>query len=129
MALSATIALSTASAPINQAVNGSITVSNSGGSAVTVLYCEPKAKMTGSASSELNTGLAVSQSVPLGSPLSVPASGSVVIPVTYVFFAPSGSSTYDCFGTLQTSDGSVFNPSPAATVTITPIPLPPSYVD
>lgn len=129
MAVTATISVNPSTAIINQPVNGSVTISNSGGAPVTLLYCEPKAKMTGSVSSELNTGMAVSQSVPLGSPMTVPASGTLVVPLTYVFFAPSGSSTYDCFCTLQTSDGSVVNASPAATVTVQPIPLPASVVD
>src|SRR5271166_2008933 len=131
MALTATITVNPASTTINEAVNASITVSNSGGAAVNIIYCQPKARMTGStALGEVNTGVAVSQPVPLISqPISVPASGTLVLPATFIFFAPSISlggvqTTYDCFATIQTSDGSVFNTTSPATATIMPLPQP-----
>lgn len=131
MALTATITVSPSSTTINEQVTGAVTISNSGGSPVNVVYCQPKARMTGSVTpGEVNTAIAVSNPVLLvGQPATVPASGTLILPVSYIFFAPSVSlgnvqTTYDCFATIQTSDGSVFNATPAATVTILALPQP-----
>jgi hypothetical protein len=130
MALTATIAVTPTVTTINESVNAAITVSNSGGSPVNIVFCQLKSKLTGSTAPGTNTVCATSQPVPLiGQPMVVPAGGSVILPGTYIFFAPSLSlggvvTTYDCGGTLQTSDGSVFNIAPAATVQINPLPQP-----
>jgi hypothetical protein len=128
MALSASITVTPTVTTINEPVNAAITVSNSGANPVNVVFCQLKSKLTGS--TVANTNAATSQPVPLiGQPMTVPAGGSVVLPGTYIFFSPSISlggvvTTYDCGGTIQTSDGSVFNITPAATVQINPLPQP-----
>jgi hypothetical protein len=130
MALSATIAVTPTTTTINEPVNAAITVSNSGASAVNVLYCQLKTHLTGSTSTAVNTAVAVTNPVPLiGQPMVVPAGGSVILPGTFIYFAPSYSlggvlTTYNCLATIQTSDGSVFNSTPDATVTINPLPQP-----
>lgn len=130
MAMTATISMSPSSGYINQKMNGSLTISNSGGSSVLVTSIQPQTKLTGSPSIDINTGVAVSLP-PLGQGqnITVPASGSLVFPISFVFFGPStgpigaGSGTFDCGAVCQSSDGSIFSPTPA-TVTINPLPLP-----
>lgn len=133
MAMSATISVSPSTAVISQTINGAVVISNSGGSDVNLVFCQPKTKRTSSPSYEINTMASTSQPVPLqGHSVVVPAGGSVTVPISYIFNSPStnqlgsgyGIGTYDCSATLQTSDGSVFEASPAATCTISPLVLP-----
>jgi len=125
MAMTATISLSPSTVQINQQINATITVSNSGGSAVNVTSIQMQSKFTGG--SQENVGCAFgSPNLGPAAATSVAASGSTVFPVPLVFFAPStgpigtGSGTFDVGCIIQSSDGSVFSPT-AATVTVNPI--------
>lgn len=131
MALSATLSLSQSPIGYNQKSSANVTVSNSGGSPVTVLSLQPQILASGAPSLETNINSS-SSSLPqgFGMVFSVPAGGSVVIPFDYNVFSPqvveSGNldqsvpTTYSIGCNIITSDGSSFAPSPQ-TVTITPI--------
>ena len=133
MAMSATISCAQSTVLINQKVDCTVTVSNSGGSPVNVTGIQPIAYLTGSPGFEENSGLALGL-VPLsaGFPVSVPASGSLNFNFSAVFFSPStgpigaGSNTYSVSAQCSASDGSNFAPASAATVTVNPLPLPSS---
>lgn len=132
MALTASLSLNMTTATVNQQINGSLTISNSGGSPVSVSQLLPHARKTGSSLQDLNTGVAVT-GPQLGPnyPNSVPAGGSLVFPLSYTFFSPSSSlagtgyadGTFDCRCLCYGADGSVFSPT-AAMVTVNPIPQP-----
>ena len=131
MAMTATISCSPSAVQINQQVTATITVSNSGSSAVTVqgirlhaIYhgaTEPNPAAVGYGTANLSAGATTS----------VAASGSTVFPVNLVFFAPStgvdstGSGTYDVTAYIQSSDGSYFSPT-VTQVKVNNIPLPAS---
>jgi len=122
MAMTATIALSTATSYINQVVNCSLTVSNSSGSTVSMTSITPTVKATGDGlGAPAGLGL-----VPLstGFSTSVAASGSTVFTFSVVLFSPSAT-TYDVGAQCLSSDGSSFAPT-ATTLTVLPLPLPAS---
>lgn len=126
MAMTATISALPTTVLINQPSNMTLTISNSGGAAVTVVGIQPTAIPTGATNASCGIGVPAISS---GFNVSVPASGSLVFPFSVVFFAPStgpigaGSGTYSVGAVCETSDGSVFSPT-AATVTVNPIALP-----
>lgn len=129
MALSASIALTTNTATINQQVNAQLTVSNSGGSSVNLIQIVPHTRKTGSAIQDLNSGVAVSgPSLGPSQNVTIPAGGSLIFPLSYTFFSPSriqggggyGDGTFDCRCLCYGADGSVFAAT-AATVTVSPI--------
>jgi hypothetical protein len=130
MAITATLALSLSTLSINQPVACSLTVSNSGGSAINVLSIEPLAYVTGS-SPQQNMGACALGVVDLGpgAVVSIPASGSLSFGFSAVFFAPStgpigaGTGTFSVSALIATSDGSNTTPT-AQTVTVNPLVLP-----
>lgn len=132
MAMSATIALAQTPIGYNQQSSANVTVSNSGGAAVTITSFKPQLLATGAPSYQTNidsraSGPGIQGFAP---PLTVPAGGSLVVPFTYVCFSPqvvengnlsqSVPATYGVGCNIITSDGSSFAPTPA-TLTITPI--------
>lgn len=131
MALSATISLAQTPISFNQQSIALVTISNSGGSAVTVLTLQPQILATSAPSYQTNVN-SRSSSLPkgFGQQFSVPASGSVTVPFNYLIFSPqvaengnldqSIETTYTVGCNIETSDGSLFAPTPS-TVTITPI--------
>ena len=131
MAMSATISVSPSAVQINQKVTATITVSNSGSSAVTVEGIRLYANYTGGSSAP-HTSVAYGQpNLSAGATVSVAASGSTVFPVDLVFFAPStgllsdGSGTFDVSAQIDSDDGSVFHPT-AALVSVDQITFPDS---
>jgi hypothetical protein len=133
MALSATIALTESVVNINQPVHGVVTISNSGASNLLLISFVPRARLTGS-TGELNIGMAVSApAIGAGQNVTIPAGGTLAISCQYIFFSPStgtaglGSNTYSCGANLLGSDGSNFFPT-MATVTVNPLPFPPSEI-
>lgn len=129
MAMTATISVSPSTVLINQLVNAVITISNSAGSPVNVTGIAPYAFFTGSSAPydpSINIG-----AINLGNGvnLSVPASGSLTFPFSFVAFASStnpyntGNGTYSISAICNASDGSIFSPT-AATVTVNSITLP-----
>lgn len=121
MAMTATISANTATAKVNKEVVLTLTVSNSGGSAINLTNVTPTCIQTGAPSNDpapANFGLA-----PLGPglPISVPASGSLVLKYGVVFFGPGYGTTYSIGAICNSSDGSVFSPT-AATVTVSSYP-------
>lgn len=118
MALSATISLSLATVQISQPTIATLTISNSGGVSVNLTICQPTViQHGGSQPSSWIPFAAGSMLDGLAGSIKVPASGSLVLLIPYVFFQPS-SSTYDVSCNLTTSDGSFFSPT-AAQVTVT----------
>jgi hypothetical protein len=131
MALSATISLAQTPISFNQQSSANVTISNSGGSAVSVVTLSPQILASSAPSYETNTS-SRSSSLPkgFGQQFSVPASGSVVVPFNFVVFSPqvamnsqesqSVGTTYSISCNIETSDGSAFAPASPATLTITP---------
>lgn len=118
MAMSATIALSKSTASVNMPVNAAVTISNSGGAAVTVTSMQPSMITTGFANDGLPAALGVTALGP-GINLVVPAGGSLILGYTVVAFAvPSQSGTYSLGAAISTSDGSNFSPTPATLTVI-----------
>lgn len=118
MAITASIALSPSTVVINQPVNGVVTVSNSGGASVNVLSLTPTAIPTGGTASlnALSCGFGDAPLSP-GFTVAVAASGTLKIPVSYVFYTPStASTTYTLGASVVTSDGAV---TAASTATVT----------
>jgi hypothetical protein len=133
MALSATISLAQTPIGYNQQSSASVTVSNSGGSPVTITGFAPQILATGAPTYQTNIDSQASLPTLAGInalPLTVPASGSLVVAFAYNVFSPqvaeagnldqSVPTTYAVGCIVDTSDGSRFSPTPA-TVTITPI--------
>jgi|SRR5271165_6273475 len=121
MAMTATISLSPSTVQINQPIMATLTVSNSGASAVSILNIAPTAVQTGNSMATDETPFAAGQSIPGGSalPVSVPPSGNLVFNIPFIFFDPSVS-TYSCSANISSSDGSFFSPT-AATCTVNQI--------
>lgn len=101
MAMTASIALSNAAPGINQSITAYVTISNSGASAVTVSEFTPTC--TPAMSATLSAPF-LSPNVPV----SVPASGSVVLNYSAIL---SAAGTYALGAAVSTSDGSNFSPS------------------
>lgn len=131
MALSATLSLSQTPISFNQKSTANVTVSNSGGSAVSITSLKIIILATGAPTYETDIN-SKSSGLPkgFGQQFSVPAGGSVVIPFDYLIYSPqvvesgnldqSVGTTYSIGCYLMGSDGSLFSPSPQ-TQTITPI--------
>lgn len=118
MALSATLALSLASVQISQPTIATVVISNSGGSPVNLVNCQPTVIQHGGSPQSSWIPFAAGNMLDgLAGSIQVPASGSLTLLIPYVFFQPS-SSTYDVSVNLTTSDGSFFSPS-ASQVTVT----------
>lgn len=131
MAMSATISCSPSAVQINQKVTATITVSNSGSSAVVVQGIRLAASYTGGTTAP-QTSVAYGQpNLSAGATVSVAASGSQTFPVDLVFFAPStgllsdGAGTYDVTAYIHSDDGSYFSPT-AALVSVDQITFPAS---
>lgn len=130
MAMTASLTVSPSTVIINQPIACSLTVSNSGGSAVNVLSIQPNAIVHASSPPNAveSAALGVVNLGP-GAVVSVPASGSVTYGFSVIFFAPStgpigaGSGTFDIGALVSASDGSNFTPT-AQSVTVNPIALP-----
>lgn len=117
MALSATISMSPSTVPYNAGSVAVVTISNSGGSPVTLLDLRLSPGHTALVKSN--------QSQPI-TPLSIPAGGSAITTVKVVPVAPQvvpASSlqvtSYSIGANLITSDGSSFAATPA-TLTVSP---------
>jgi hypothetical protein len=125
MAITASIALGDSSASPGQRVGVVLTVSNSGGSAVTVTAVTPMMSPSGSTKESVagNSG-----TVPLGPGMtvSVAASGSTTFAYQVVAFAPQpggllanpASYVYDIGATVYTSDGAITDAT-SAELTVT----------
>jgi hypothetical protein len=131
MAITATISCAPDPVQINQKVTATITVSNSGSSAVTVQGIRLSAQYTGDSAAPHTSVSYGSPNLSAGATTSVAASGSTVFPVDLTFFAPStgllsaGVGTYDVTAFIQTSDGSYISPT-ADTITVNNITFPSS---
>ncbi len=129
MAITASVALSSATATTGQRVSVALTVSNSGGSAVDVTCIRP---MMSPASSTLETTSVAQGTVPLGpgQTTSVAASGSTVFAYDVLPFAPTSgyglampaSQVYDVGATVYTSDGAVTDATSTTLTVADPIP-------
>jgi hypothetical protein len=131
MAMTASITVSPSTYLINQEVNATLTVSNSGSQAVNVINITPTAIVTGgSPPGAVSCALGVAPLGP-GQTVQVSPSSSLAFGYSYVFFAPStgpigaGDGTYSIGALVSSSDGSNFAPT-AAEVTVNPLPLPES---
>lgn len=130
MAMTASLAISPSTVIINQPIACSLTISNSGGSAVNVLSVVPTAIVHGSSPPDAveSCALGVVNLGP-GQVVAVPASGSLTFGFGVVFFGPStgpigaGSGTFDIGANVSSSDGSNFAAS-GVQVTVNPIAQP-----
>lgn len=127
MAMTATIALSPSSTVLTeQKLTASVTVSNSGASAVNITGIQGNAIATGATAATYNSGVSIG-TVNTGpnAILSVPAGGTLVKTFDLRFHGPqSGSLTSGSFSDgfsvsalCSSDDGSVFSPT-AATITV-----------
>lgn len=131
MAITASISLPQSTIGYNQLATALVTVSNSGGSDVTVTELKPQILATGAPTYQTNiNSKASSLPKPPGQVFTSPAGSSVVVPFSFLCYSPqvaeqgnldqSVPATYAVGCIVQTSDGSLVSPT-AATVTITPI--------
>lgn len=125
--LSATISLSSASITVGQVLNATLTVSNASATPINLIQVLPKTNFTGNPVS--TDGSSVSYgAVPLSQGFNnvVPASGSLVVPLSYSIYSPSikedgsGSGTYDISALVIGNNGEQISPT-AATVTVSPV--------
>lgn len=117
MALSATLALSSATVVINKSVTATLTVSNSAASAVNMLSIRPYAYKTGdNKDDEAPVALGV---VPLssGNIISVPGLSTQTFQFQVTPQKGSGTGTYSISAIIWAQDGSTFSPASAATLT------------
>lgn len=127
MAMTATIALGSATLLVDKKTKATLTISNSGSSVVNVTGVSPYAVYTGAASND--TPPVTLGAVPTGpgSTVAVPASGSITMSFDVIPFEPStgpigaGSGTYGIGARITSSDGSNFIPT-VATLTCNPLP-------
>jgi hypothetical protein len=131
MALSATLSLNQTPIGYNQNSGCQVTISNSGGSPVTVETVQLQILASGAPQYDTNINSQYS-SLPqgFGQVFTSPAGGSVIVPCSFVIFSPqvvengnldqSVPTTYSVIANCYTSDGSSFS-SPSQTLTITPI--------
>lgn len=126
MAMTATIALVPAStAKIGQEINATLTISNSGGAVVNVTQIDPLVFQTGAPVGAIACATyataAISGNSQGKTTLPVAASGSITVPFTVKFHAPSAaSSTYSVGAVCYSDDGSVFSPT-VATITVSTV--------
>ncbi len=118
MAVTASISLSPSTVQINQTSRATLTVSNSGGSAVSVIAATPSCVLTGHSAATDKTPFAASV-IPLsaGFPTTVPAGGSLKLYFDICVFEPSGTTTFDV-GALVLSSGNVYSSPTPATLTV-----------
>src|SRR3954469_6374889 len=129
MAITASVALSSATATTGQRIAVALTVSNSGASAVTVTGIRP---MMSPQNSTKETTAVAQGLAPLGPGMtvSVAASGSTTFAYDVVPFSPTSgyglampsSQVYDVGATVYTSDGSVTDATSATLTASDPIP-------
>lgn len=117
MAMTATIDVSPATCEVNFPLVATVTISNSGGSAINVTSITLNSKLTGAPSNDYAACALGQPFLGGGATISVPASGSLTFKMGVVFFRDSGSTTYDVGAICTSSDGSVFSPT-ADTVTV-----------
>lgn len=125
MAITATTALSSATAKSGQVVTATVTVTNSGGAAVSVLGMQPTAPINGATAGSTSIALGVPPLGP-GMTTSVAASGTLALsfgvvahePTTSEGLAETASVVYSIGATIYTSDGSVTAATPT-TLTVT----------
>lgn len=127
MAMTATLSLNPSTQVTEGQVVGTLTISNSGASVVNMTSIKPYAYPNGSSlAASANSGVAIGK-VEMGpnSPyISVPASGSLIVPLNFVFHPPqcgtlNGTVTggltqqqvYKVGATCYSNDGSVFVPT------------------
>lgn len=115
MALTATIALNRSTAPREQKVTASVTVSNSGGADVAIKEIVPKIKITNETFPQDASSVAPGKCLV---PQVVPAGGSALYIFDVCFHASSFFSTYDVGCLIYGADGSIVSPTPA-TIPIT----------
>lgn len=126
MAITATIAVSSATAKNEQRVGVACTVSNSGSSAVNVTAIVPKMVVNGTTPQTCSVALGAPNTGP-GMTVSVAASGSTIFywdvlahaPQSGYGLAEAASVVYSVGATIYTSDGSI-TAATATTVTVTP---------
>lgn len=129
MAITATIAVSSATVVTEQKVTARVTISNSGAYPVNVTEVIPLVRLTGSTAPDYGTGVALGK-VDTGpnTNLVIQPSGSLVLTYGIRFHGPStasasnlydgsGSNTFDVGATVYTDDGSVTSPT-ATTITV-----------
>lgn len=116
MAMSATIALSSATCKINQQVLATVTVSNSGGSDVTVTGIRPTILFTNAPTNDPAAAAVGAPAISSGFPVIVPASGTLKVTFGVVPFISSGTGTFSIGAICTSNDGSVFSPT-ATTLT------------
>lgn len=127
MAITASIALSSATAKQGQTVAATITVSNSGGATINVNSVAPTCVPSGLTSQFCAVALGVPQ-VGGAYPSAVPASGTLTYtwgvtphaPTNTQGLAEGASYVYSIGATVLTNDGSITVATPA-TLTVTPI--------
>lgn len=131
MAMTASLSMNPTTVVTEGNVSGALTVSNSAASAVQITNIVPFAYPSGASASNINSGVSVGP-VNIGPNvnLTVPASGSLIIPLSFNFHAPqcgslngtvTGGTTqqtsYKVGATCYSNDGSVFVPT-EQTVTV-----------
>ena len=126
MAISAAVTLSKSSASVNMPVVATVTITNSGGAAVTVTSIQPIVQTTNFANDGLPAAIGVIAQGP-GINLAVPgSSGTLALGYSLVGFAPApASGTYTVGALVYTSDGSVTSAS-TASLTVTALSIPDS---
>lgn len=125
MAITASIALSSASILAEQKTTATLTVSNSGGTAVAVTSIQPLLSPTGVTQQSVSSAIGVP---PVGGAynVTVPASGTAKFSWDVVPHAPSSGFgnampspfVYDVGAVVMTSDGALTSPTPT-TLTVT----------
>lgn len=121
MAMTCTISLGAATLIASQSTQATLTVSNSGASAVNVLQVSPTANATGALTNDTPPVALGLPFVGPGAVVIVPPSGSIAFSFGVTPLASSGSGTYSIGAVVNCSDGSVISPT-AATLTATSIP-------
>lgn len=125
MAITASVALSSATAKPEQKVAVALTVSNSGGSAVNVTGIIPLMGPAGSTKETTSVALGKPALGP-GMPVSVAAAGSTVFAYDIIAHSPTSGyglampaeQVYDVGATVYTSDGSITDAT-STTLTVT----------
>lgn len=116
MAVTAILTLTRSRALVNQAVTGTVTVSNSGAGAVNVTSLSLQENITGATSIDNNTNGANSlPGIGPAFPVTLAAGATLPFGVSFVFFAPStgpigaGTNTYSVGAIGSVSDGTNFS--------------------
>jgi len=138
------INLSPTTAIIERIVGSSLVITTAGGSSLvgtSIISVVPQVWMTNDGSSNISYA-ASPPSLGPGMPVFVPGStlngGSLTLPMSFVFHAPSiypsygssvqvGTQTYSVSAQVQFNDGTIIYPT-KATITVLPMPLPSSQV-